>query len=67
MAGDGFYNAHSPQQAEVAAMLKDGLTVRQIAASLGISENTVKVHMRHIYEKIGVHTKQELIRLAEGQ
>jgi len=52
----------SGRQAEVAAMLKDGLTVRQIAASLGISENTVKSTARAVYERLGVHTRAELRR-----
>lgn len=57
----------SPREAEVMGLAAHGYTAPAIADSLMISENTVKVHMRHIYEKIGVHTKQELIRLAEGQ
>lgn len=32
-----------------------------IAENLGISENTVRTHVRHIYEKLGVSSREELI------
>ena len=43
-----------------------GYSAPAVATTLFISENTVKVHMRHIYDKVGVHTKQGLIELVEG-
>ena len=33
--------------------------------ALVISRNTVKTHVRHIYAKLGCHSQQELIDLAE--
>ena len=56
----------SPREIEVMELAARGYSAPAIASSLMISENTVKVHMRHIYEKLGVHTKQELIRLVEA-
>ena len=56
----------SPREIEVMELAARGYSAPAIASSLMISENTVKVHMRHIYEKLGVHTKQELIKLVEG-
>lgn len=57
----------SPREAEVAELAARGYSAPAIASTLFISENTVKVHMRHIYEKLNIHTKQELIRLVEAQ
>jgi DNA-binding NarL/FixJ family response regulator len=41
-----------------------GRSNRDIARTLFISESTTKVHVRHIYEKLGVHTRAELARTA---
>ncbi len=42
------------------------LTVAQIAAELFISPNTVKTHMRRLYRKLGVATRDEAIRKARS-
>jgi ATP/maltotriose-dependent transcriptional regulator MalT len=42
------------------------LTVAQIAAELFISPNTVKTHMRRLYKKLGVTTRDEAIRKARS-
>lgn len=52
----------SARQTEVALLLKQGLTMIQIAKRLDISENTVKSTVKAIYEKLGVHTRAELIK-----
>jgi DNA-binding NarL/FixJ family response regulator len=38
----------------------DGLTNREIADTLIITENTVKVHLRHILDKLEVRNRQQL-------
>ncbi len=35
----------------------------QIAAALVVSENTVESHCAHVYEKLGVHNRRELLAL----
>ena len=40
-----------------------GKTVVRIAEELVISENTVRTHVRHIYQKLDIHTRQELFDL----
>jgi ATP/maltotriose-dependent transcriptional regulator MalT len=47
----------SRREKEVLALLAQGLTNREIGASLFISPVTVKVHVRHIFEKLGVRTR----------
>jgi DNA-binding CsgD family transcriptional regulator len=47
------------REAEVLRLLADGLTNREIAGRLFISQKTVAAHMAHIFEKLGVHTRVE--------
>jgi DNA-binding CsgD family transcriptional regulator len=52
--------ALSPREAEVAAMVAEGLTNRQIAARLVISERTAENHVRHILTKLGFTTRSQI-------
>ncbi|WP_275531811.1 helix-turn-helix domain-containing protein [Gordonibacter sp. An230] len=54
------------REREVLAGLSRGLSVTEIADDLDISENTVKTHVKRIYGKLGVHSKQEVIDLVQG-
>ena len=47
----------SAREQEVFDLLVQGLTNRQIARALWISESTAKVHVRHIFEKLGVRSR----------
>jgi LuxR family maltose regulon positive regulatory protein len=49
----------SRREREVYELMIQGRTNRAIASTLFISESTVKVHIRHIFEKLGVHTRAE--------
>lgn len=49
------------REKEVALLLVRGRTQPWIAEFLGISESTVGTHVRHIYQKLGVHTRQEFL------
>jgi ATP/maltotriose-dependent transcriptional regulator MalT len=46
---------------EVLRELEQGSSNRDIAQRLFITESTVKTHLRHIYEKLGVRTRAELL------
>jgi DNA-binding NarL/FixJ family response regulator len=51
----------------VAALVADGLTDRQIAERLVITEGTAGVHVANILNKLGVHTRAEIARWSMGQ
>jgi DNA-binding NarL/FixJ family response regulator len=53
----------SPREREVHDLLSRGLTNREIAQKLFISEVTVKVHVRHILEKLGVRRRTQAATL----
>ena len=55
----------SQRECEILTLFVSGRDTRFISDKLGISTNTAKSHIQHIYQKIGVHTKQELITLVE--
>lgn len=47
----------TPRELELLSVLADGWTNLQIATRTGISENTVKYHLKNLYDKIGVHNR----------
>lgn len=53
----------SPREQEVLRLAAEGRSARYIADELTISFNTARSHLRRIYEKLDVHSKQELISL----
>ena len=53
------------RERETLFLLAKGHTIESLAAELGVSFNTAKTHIRHVYVKTGVHTRQELIALIE--
>ena len=55
----------TPRECQVAALLAKGRDIPYICEELSLSKNTVRTHMRNIYQKMGVHGKQELISLTE--
>ncbi len=58
------YNLTKREQ-EILIYLARGRSVRYIAETLVISENTAWTHTKRIYSKTGVHNKQELMSLVE--
>lgn len=57
----------SQRELEVLRLLAEGRSAKYVSEELVISFNTARSHIRHIYEKLNVHSKQELISLMRGQ
>jgi DNA-binding CsgD family transcriptional regulator len=49
----------SAREAEVYELLSEGRSNREIASALFISESTVKVHVRRIFQKLGVRSRTQ--------
>jgi ATP/maltotriose-dependent transcriptional regulator MalT len=54
----------SAREKAVLDLMAQGLTNRQIGSALFIQESTAKVHVRHIFEKLGARTRLEAVRKA---
>jgi FixJ family two-component response regulator len=59
------FDALTPREREVLALVASGLMNKQIAAELGLAEITVKIHRGHIMKKMGARSLADLIRMAE--
>jgi DNA-binding CsgD family transcriptional regulator len=46
----------------VLLLASDGLSNREIASALGISDHTVKFHLASIYAKLGASTRTEAVQ-----
>ena len=57
----------TPHETKLLRMLVEGHNYKSVAAELGVSINTVSFHMRHIYEKLQVHSKSEAVSKALRQ
>lgn len=54
----------SSREQEVLLCLERGSTITEVAAQLILSENTVKTHLRRIYEKLDVHNHRDAVSVA---
>jgi DNA-binding NarL/FixJ family response regulator len=55
--------AHSPltaREVQVAELVEHGMKNRDIAGTLGITTGTVKIHLKHIFEKTGIRGRYGL-------
>jgi len=54
--------ALTSREIEVLQLAAQGLANKQIAAQLGISEHTIKVHLSSLYAKLGISSRTEAVR-----
>ena len=57
----------SDRETDVLRLLASGSSYRSIGEQLFISRNTIKYHIKNIYEKLQVHTREEAIRKANRE
>lgn len=56
-------SALTPAELRVAEQFSRGLTHKDVAHQLGVSQNTVRTHIKHVYEKLEIHDKTRLAHL----
>ena len=61
VAAPGVAAELSSRESEVMALMREGLTNKQIGDRLSISVNTVKKHLAHAFEKRGLHTRRQTL------
>jgi len=57
----------SPRQQQVLGLLSEGVRAKQIAALLGLSEPTVRNHIRTILRKLDCHSQLEAVAEARRE
>ena len=54
----------TPRELATLRLMADGKSNKEIANALGISERTVKTHLGHLFEKLGVTSRTEAVKVA---
>jgi len=56
----------TPRELEILELIAVGLSNREIAGRLFVSENTVKTHLSRVFEKLGARRRTQAVQLAKG-
>jgi len=57
----GLYTEFTPRELDILNLLAEGLDTSAMAAQLGIAPHTVEWHVRHVIEKLQVHSKLQAV------
>lgn len=57
----------TPREREILSLMAEGLSNREIAARVYLSENTVKTHAARVYDKLGARRRTQAVQLARSQ
>jgi DNA-binding CsgD family transcriptional regulator len=58
-------DALTAQELQISLLLAGGKTTREAASTLFLSPKTVEYHLRHVYQKLSIHSRDELARALE--
>ena len=61
--GECSIGALTPREAQVSLLVSEGLSNKLVASQLNMAESTVKIHLHHIYEKLGIPNRTALCAL----
>jgi DNA-binding CsgD family transcriptional regulator len=57
----------TPQELQISLLLAEGRTTREAAAALFLSPKTIEYHLRHVYLKLDIHSREELAAALAGR
>jgi len=55
----------TPRELEILSLIAQGLSTREIAAKLFVSENTVKTHSSRVFDKLGARRRTQAVQLGK--
>jgi two-component system, NarL family, nitrate/nitrite response regulator NarL len=61
---DVLETALTARERELVLLVSDGLSNKEIARKIGVTEGTVKIHLHNIYQKLGVTNRTSMVSLA---
>ena len=55
----------TPRELEILALIAEGLSNKEIAARVFVSENTVKTHTSRVFDKLGARRRTQAVQVAK--
>ncbi len=57
----------TPRELEVLQLMADGLSIKEMAERLFVSENTIKTHAARVFDKLGASRRTQAVQLAKRE